>query len=73
MEFAGFDWDQGNLAKCLKHDLSLETIESLFRSGLRILPDAAHSRTEPRFRAVGRTQAGQFSWFSRCAHMVTRR
>jgi uncharacterized DUF497 family protein len=26
----GFDWDQGNRAKCEKHGLSVATIEDLF-------------------------------------------
>ena len=55
----GFDWDRGNRAKCGKHGLSLAAIESLFARPLAILPDAAHSQRENRFRAIGRTEKGR--------------
>ncbi|HUA83141.1 MAG TPA: BrnT family toxin [Bryobacteraceae bacterium] len=55
----GFDWDKGNRAKCGKHGLSVSVIESLFTRALAILPDAAHSRSERRFRAIGRTEKGR--------------
>src|SRR5271170_1678809 len=51
----GFDWDRGNRAKCEKHGLSAAVIEGLFARPLAILPDAAHSQRENRFRAIGRT------------------
>jgi uncharacterized DUF497 family protein len=38
----GFDWDQGNRAKCEKHGLSVAVVEGLFTRPLAILPDAAH-------------------------------
>jgi uncharacterized DUF497 family protein len=77
MEFSGFDWDQGNLSKCHKHGVSRETIEALFRAGLIILPDEAHSAGEVRFRAVGRTEQGRalfvvFTLRRRGAGMVVR-
>src|SRR5882672_4740894 len=50
----GFDWDKGNRSKCEKHGLSVSTIQSLFARSLAILPDAAHSQRERRFRAIGR-------------------
>lgn len=53
-EFAGFDWDDGNPAKCSKHGLSTSQIEEVFQSPLAVLPDADHSQEEPRFRAIGR-------------------
>lgn len=59
MEFSGFDWDEGNLAKCRKHGVSTAAIETLFRLGLTILPDDAHSQKERRFRAIGRTERGR--------------
>jgi hypothetical protein len=59
MEFAGFDWDAGNREKCGKHGVTTAAIEQLFRRGLVILPDEAHSRAEERFRAVGRTDDGR--------------
>ncbi len=55
----GFDWDRGNRAKCEKHGLSVADIESLFARPLAILPDAAHSQRENRFRAIGRTEKGR--------------
>ena len=55
----GFDWDKGNRAKCEKHGLSVSVIESLFARPLAILPDLAHSDSERRLRAVGRTEKGR--------------
>ena len=55
----GFDWDQGNRAKCQKHGLSIKLIESLFTRPVAILPDAGHSGNERRFRAIGRTDKGR--------------
>jgi uncharacterized protein len=55
----GFDWDKGNRAKCEKHGLSVATIGGLFTRPLAILPDAAHSQREDRFRAIARTGKGR--------------
>ncbi|MGH9432559.1 MAG: BrnT family toxin [Terriglobia bacterium] len=52
----GVDWDTGSRAKCEKHGLSASAIESLFTRPLAILPDAAQSQRERRFRAIGRTE-----------------
>ena len=59
MQADGFDWDQGNRAKCEKHGLSTSIIEGLFTRPLAILPDAGHSQRERRFRAIGRTDKGR--------------
>lgn len=59
MEFDGFDWDLGNVAKCQKHGVSIVEIESAFLGEPRVGPDMAHSRVEQRFRAVGRTKEGR--------------
>jgi uncharacterized protein len=56
---SGFDWDKGNRAKCEKHGISVSTIENLFTRPLAILPDATHSQSERRFRAIGRTAKGR--------------
>jgi uncharacterized protein len=56
---AGFDWDAGNRAKCQKHGVSAADIEALFSSALLIIPDAAHSKTETRIRALGKTSSGR--------------
>jgi uncharacterized DUF497 family protein len=55
----GFDWDDGNRAKCGKHGLSVSVIENLFTRPLAILPDTAHSQRERRYLAIGRTQTGR--------------
>lgn len=55
----GFDWDKDNRAKCEKHGLSTSVIENLFTRPLAILPDAAHSQGERRFRAIGRADKGR--------------
>ena len=55
----GFDWDEGNLAKCAKHGVSQDAIEGLFKRPVAILPDVAHSAREERFRAIGRTVDGR--------------
>jgi uncharacterized protein len=39
VQFDGFDWDEGNAAKCLKHGLTREEI--------------AHSKLEDRLIAIG--------------------
>lgn len=59
MLFEGFDWDQGNRAKCQKHGVSLVEIERLFDRPLRIEPDPAHSAREERFKAIGTTSTGR--------------
>ena len=56
---AGFDWDEGNRAKCAKHGVSAGEIEALFREGPAVAPDPAHSAKEDRLIAVGRTAAGR--------------
>jgi len=55
----GFDWDNGNRAKCEKHGVSIAAIEALFRNGPRIAPDPKHSAAEDRLIAVGRTGTGR--------------
>jgi uncharacterized protein len=55
----GFDWDSANSRKCEKHGLSVSVIENLFTRPLAILPDAVHSQSERRFRAIGRTENGR--------------
>ena len=54
----GFDWDKGNRAKCEKHGFSLP-LSKVFSPPLAILPDAAHSQSERRFCAIGRTDNGR--------------
>ena len=56
---AGFAWNAGNLAKCQQHGVSVEEIEALFDAPLLIVPDAAHSKTEARSWAIGKSSAGR--------------
>jgi uncharacterized DUF497 family protein len=56
---AGFDWDEGNLAKCAKHGVPVDEIEALFLAGPAVAPDPAHSTVEDRLIAVGRTTHGR--------------
>ena len=56
---SGFDWDAGNRAKCRRHGVSVAEIEALFSAPLLVIPDAAHSQTESRIRALGKTGAGR--------------
>jgi uncharacterized DUF497 family protein len=70
MEFDGFDWDEGNRAKCQKHGVSIAEIESLFSTTVRVGPDAEHSSDEERFRALGAGVRGRhlfvvFTWRER--------
>jgi len=39
MKFGGFDWDSGNLPKCLSHGVSLAEIEALFEGDVYIVRD----------------------------------
>jgi uncharacterized DUF497 family protein len=55
----GFDWDKANRAKREKHGLFVSAIERLFTRPLAVLPDTDHSRSERRFRAIGRTEKGR--------------
>lgn len=57
---SGFDWDEGNRAKCEKHGVSLAEIEAVFARTVLVLPDEAHSQSEERVRAIGRTEAGRY-------------
>jgi uncharacterized DUF497 family protein len=40
MQFGGFDWDSGNLPKCLGHGVSLTEIEALFRGDVYSVRDS---------------------------------
>ena len=58
-QVAGFNWDEGNRAKCLKHGVTLEEIETAFRGSMRVFPDRAHSFAETRYLGIGKTAAGR--------------
>jgi uncharacterized protein len=55
----GFDWDEGNRAKCRKHGVSVAEIEALLSGDPHVAPDLRHSRQEDRFIAVGRNAQGR--------------
>lgn len=55
--YSGFQWDQGNAEKnWKKHGVrSIEAEEIFFNQPLLLEEDAAHSKDERRFWALGRT------------------
>jgi hypothetical protein len=59
LRVSGFDWDDGNRAKCQKHGVSIAEIEALFVAGPSVAPDPKHSQEEDRLLATGRTSAGR--------------
>lgn len=50
---SGFEWDDGNLAKCQKHGVTIAEIEAVFHHQPMIAPDKAHSKVEQRLIAIG--------------------
>jgi uncharacterized protein len=58
-EANGFEWDHGNSAKCQKHGVSIEEIESAFQATMSVFPDPAHSQQEERFYAIGVANTGR--------------
>jgi len=56
----GFEWDDGNARKNEKHGVSApETEQVFFNQPLLLLEDVKHSRSEPRFHALGKTHDGR--------------
>ena len=56
----GFDWDDGNSRKNDRHDVSMAEAEQVFfNAPVLVLPDPAHSQTEPRYHALGKTIDGR--------------
>jgi hypothetical protein len=57
----GFDWDAGNATKnWLGHAVTQAECEMVFfQDPLLLAPDAAHSGSEPRSYALGRTPLGR--------------
>jgi uncharacterized DUF497 family protein len=65
MKYTGFDWDEGNLRKNEKHGVTKTEVEQAFlNKPLIVASDVKHSRQEPRFHALGRTDA------NRCLHVT---
>jgi uncharacterized DUF497 family protein len=60
LSFVGFDWDDGNRDKNLKHDVHGWECEQLFfNNPLIILDDMKHSDSERRYAAFGQTDSGR--------------
>jgi uncharacterized DUF497 family protein len=56
----GFDWDDGNARKNDKHDVSMAEAEQVFfNAPLLLLEDDAHSQSEPRLHALGKSDDGR--------------
>jgi uncharacterized protein len=55
----GFDWDDGNRAKCQMHGVSIASIEAVFAGPFFIIDDRAHSTDEQRFKAVIKDPQGR--------------
>lgn len=56
----GFDWDEGNIAKCVKHGVTLADVEAvLHSSGLRRRRDHLHSGREERVQAFASMTSGR--------------
>lgn len=57
----GFDWDEGNFRKNLRHGVSHEEAEQVFlNQPLVVSSDATHSQKELRYNALGRTHADRW-------------
>ncbi len=61
IQVTGFDWDRGNARKSAdKHGVNQWEAESIFfNRPLLLLPDPKHSQREPRYHALGTTDAGR--------------
>jgi uncharacterized DUF497 family protein len=56
----GLDWDDGNARKNDKHDVSMAEAEQVFfNAPLLLLEDDAHSQSEPRLHALGKSDDGR--------------
>lgn len=52
-DIIGFDWDEGNARKNEKHNVSMAEAEQVFfNEPLLVLEDSRHSKKEPRFHAL---------------------
>lgn len=58
MDYVGFDWDAGNTRKNEKHGVTnAESEQAFLNQPLILASDVKHNRQEPRFHALGRTDA----------------
>jgi uncharacterized DUF497 family protein len=59
-QVSGFDWDAGNARKNDKHAVTLAEAEQVFfNAPLLLLDDVAHSLSEARFHALGKSDEGR--------------
>ena len=65
MEYTEFEWDEGNSRKNEKHGVTKAEVEQAFlNKPLIVAADLKHSQQEPRYHALGRTDA------NRCIHIT---
>lgn len=57
--FEGFDWDEGNREKCLKHGMSIFEIQTLLLGSPILIDDPEHSTEEVRLKAIDRLPDGR--------------
>ncbi len=56
----GLDWDDGNRGKNARHGVDDREVEEVFlNEPLHLSRDYVHSVSEPRYRALGRTDTGR--------------
>ena len=61
--FSGFAWDKANLSNCQEHGVSSAEVEHvLSHAATLIVPDLKNSRSESRYLAIGRTEAGRYAF-----------
>jgi uncharacterized protein len=55
----GFNWDDGNRKKCVRHGVSIAEIEAVFTGQPFVAPDLKHADVETRFIAIGQRFEGR--------------
>lgn len=55
LEYDGFDWDEGNIAK-IEARMPIQIIEEFFKGKILFKEDTRHSFSEERFIAIGHTK-----------------
>jgi uncharacterized protein len=60
MDISGFDWDDGNKAKCQKHGVSVFEIEYALLNPLQTFRDVLNSDDEARFRVVAKSTDNRY-------------
>ena len=58
----GFDWDDGNREKCLKHGITVAEVEHVLRAPRAVTLDHGHSNYEVRHIAIGLTPSGRYAF-----------